>query len=126
MVAVPSCVLQRWFALESCDDGYAGSTTGAVGTVTAAGWERTTRSELQDCDSGNSGRCADTSCNNSFIHVLGKPSHFAGDEASWKSWSFVMLSFSEAVSLELRALMEKGHMTNVNLTPSEGAERARG
>ena len=36
----------------------------------------------------------------------------AGDEASWKSWSFVMLSFSAAVSPELRALMEKAR-TNV-------------
>ena len=27
------------------------------------------------------------------MRVLGKPSIFAGDEASWKSWSFVMLSF---------------------------------
>ena len=41
------------------------------------------------------------------MRVLGKPSIFAGDEASWKSWSFVMLSFSAAVSPELRALMEK-------------------
>ena len=57
------------------------------------------------------------------MRVLGKPSHFAGDEASWKSWSFVMLSFSAAVSPELRAL-EKAittadDMRNVNLTPSE-------
>ena len=37
--------------------------------------------------------------------VLGKPSNFAGDEASWKSWSFVMPYFSAAVSPELRALM---------------------
>ena len=55
---------------------------------------------------------------------LGKPSNFAGDEASWKSWSFVMLSFSAAVSPELRALMEKvrktaDDMRNVNLTPAE-------
>ena len=42
------------------------------------------------------------------MRVLGKPSIFAGDEASWKGWSFVMLSFSAAVSPELRALMEKG------------------
>ena len=42
------------------------------------------------------------------MRVLGKPSIFAGDEASWKSWSFVTLSFSAAVSPELRALMEKG------------------
>ena len=39
-------------------------------------------------------------------------------------WSFVMLSFSAAVSPELRALMEKARTTadamrNVNLTPSE-------
>ena len=31
----PSCVLRRWFALESCHDGYVGRTTGAVGTFTA-------------------------------------------------------------------------------------------
>ena len=58
------------------------------------------------------------------MRVLGKPSNFAGDEASWKSWSFVMLSFSAAVSPELRALMEKARTTaddmrNVNLTPAE-------
>ena len=41
------------------------------------------------------------------MRVLGKPSIFAGDEASWKGWSFVMLSFSAAVSPELRALMKK-------------------
>ena len=56
--------------------------------------------------------------------VLGKPSNFAGDEASWKSWSFVMLSFSATVSSDLRALMEKAgtaatDMRNVNLTSSE-------
>ena len=39
------------------------------------------------------------------MRVLGTPSNFAGDEASWKSWSFVMLSFSAAVSPELRTLM---------------------
>ena len=55
------------------------------------------------------------------MRVLGKPSNFAGDEASWKSWSFVMLSLSAAVSPELRALMEKARTTaadmrNVNLT----------
>ena len=32
------------------------------------------------------------------MRALGKPSEFAGDEASWKSWSFVMLSFSAEVS----------------------------
>ena len=58
------------------------------------------------------------------MRVLGNPSEFAGDEASWKSWSLVMLSFSAAVSPELRALMEKARMTaddmrNVNLTPAE-------
>ena len=58
------------------------------------------------------------------MRVLGKPSIFAGDEASWKSWSFVMLSFSAAVSPELRALMEKARSTaddmrNVNLTAAE-------
>ena len=58
------------------------------------------------------------------MRVLGKPSNFAGDEASWKSWSFVMLSFSAAVSPEVRALMEKARTTaedmrNVYLTPSE-------
>ena len=52
------------------------------------------------------------------------PSNFAGDEASWYSWTFVMLSFSAAVSPELRALTEKARTTaddmrNVNLTPSE-------
>ena len=55
------------------------------------------------------------------MRVLGKPSIFAGDEASWKGWSFVMLSFSAAVSPELRALMEKARinvddMLNVHLT----------
>ena len=58
------------------------------------------------------------------MRVLGKPSIFAGDEASWKSWSFVMLSFSAAVSPELRALMEKARinvddMLNVHLTSAE-------
>ena len=58
------------------------------------------------------------------VRVLGKPSIFAGDEASWKSWSFVMLSFSAAVSPELRALMEKARinvddMLNVHLTSAE-------
>ena len=58
------------------------------------------------------------------MRVLGKPSNFAGDEASWKSWCFVMLPFSAAVSHELRALMEKARTTaedmrNVNLTRSE-------
>ena len=58
------------------------------------------------------------------MRVLGKPSIFAGDEASWKSWSFVMLSFSAAVSPELRALMEKARinvddMLNVHLTSPE-------
>ena len=58
------------------------------------------------------------------MRVLGKPSIFAGDEASWKSWSFVMLSFSAAVSPERRALMEKARtnvadMLNVNLTAAE-------
>ena len=32
MVAEPSCVLRRGFALELCHDGYVGRTTGAVGT----------------------------------------------------------------------------------------------
>ena len=59
------------------------------------------------------------------MRVLGKPSIFAGDEASWKSWSFVMLSFSAAVSPELRALMEKAR-TNVAASGEETAERARG
>ena len=31
--------------------------------------------------------------------VLGKPSNFAGDEASWKSWSFIMLSGVEQAAL---------------------------
>ena len=58
------------------------------------------------------------------MRVVGNPSNFAGDEASWKSWSFVMLSFSVAGSSELRALLEKARTTaddmrNVNLTPSE-------
>ena len=58
------------------------------------------------------------------MRELGKPSIFAGDEASWKSWSFVMLSFSAAVSPELRALMEKARinvddMLNVHLTSAE-------
>ena len=42
------------------------------------------------------------------MRVLGKSSNFAVDEESWKSWSFVMLSFSAAVSPELRTLMKKG------------------
>ena len=55
---------------------------------------------------------------------LGKPCKLAGDKESWKSWSFVMLSFSSAVSPELRALMEKARTTaddmrNVNLTLAE-------
>ena len=58
------------------------------------------------------------------MRVLWTPSNFAGDEASWKSWSFVMLPFCAAVSPELRALMEKARTTaddmeNVNLTPTE-------
>ena len=58
------------------------------------------------------------------MRVLEKPSIFAGDEASWKGWSFVMLSFSAAVSPELRALMEKARinvddMLNVHLTSAE-------
>ena len=58
------------------------------------------------------------------MRVLGKPSIFAGDEASWKSWSFVMLSLSAAVSPELRAFTEKARtnvvdMLNVNLTAAE-------
>ena len=58
------------------------------------------------------------------MRVLGKPSIFAGDEASWKGWSFVMLSFSAAVSPELRALMQKARinvdgMLNVHLTSAE-------
>ena len=58
------------------------------------------------------------------MRVLGKSSIFAGDEASWKSWSFVMLSFSAAVPPELRTLIEKARTTasdmlNVNLTASE-------
>ena len=58
------------------------------------------------------------------MRVLGKPSIFAGDDASWKSWSFVMLSFSAAVSPELLALMEKARtnvadMLNVHLTSAE-------
>ena len=48
----------------------------------------------------------------------------AGTTTSWKSWSFVMLSFSAAVSPELRALMEKARinvddMLNVHLTSAE-------
>ena len=42
------------------------------------------------------------------MHVLGNPSNFAGDEASWKSSRIVRLSFSAAVSPELRALMVEG------------------
>ena len=58
------------------------------------------------------------------LRVLGKPSIFAGDEASWKSWSFVMLSFSPTVSPELRTLRKKARTTasdmlNVNLTAPE-------
>ena len=37
------------------------------------------------------------------MRVLGKHPNFAGDEASWKSWSFVILSLFAAVSPELRA-----------------------
>ena len=48
------------------------------------------------------------------------------DEASWKSWSFVMLPFSATVSPELGALMITARTTvddtrNVNLAPSEQA-----
>ena len=58
------------------------------------------------------------------MRVLGEPSNFAGDEASWKSWSFVMLSSSAAVSPALRALLEKARIAvtdvrNVNLTAAE-------
>ena len=58
------------------------------------------------------------------MRVLEKPSNSAGDEASWKSWSFVTWSFSAAVSPELRTLMEKARttaddMTNLNFTPAE-------
>ena len=53
MVAEPSCVLRRWFALEPCTDGDVRRATGAVGTSTAPGWQRTAGSELQDYDSGN-------------------------------------------------------------------------
>ena len=134
MVAERSCVLRRWFALESRHDGHVGIATGAVGTGTAACWERTAGRELQDCDSGKGGWCAGHPCDNSFM-CLGKPFNFAGDEASWKSWSFVMQSLSAAVSPELRALMEKARTTaedmrNVNLTLSEQVwgrqERRRG
>ena len=122
MVADPSCALRRWFvALESCHDGYVGRTTGAVGAITAAGWECTAGSELQDCDSS-----ATTTPSASMVdmRVLGKPSNFPGEEPSWKSWSFVMYSFSAAVSPELGALTEKARTTaddmrNVNLTPAE-------
>ena len=66
MVAEPSCVLRRCFvALESCHDDHVGRTIGAVGTVTAAGWECFASSELQDCESGISGRCDNTYCDNS-------------------------------------------------------------
>ena len=102
---------------------------GAVGAISAASWDCTAGSELQDFDSGTSGKCDNTNCDNSVCldgrHACArKPSNFAGDEASWKSWSFVMLSFSAAVSPELRALMEKvrttaDDMRNVNLTPAE-------
>ena len=66
--------------------------------------------------------CATTSAASMVdMRVLGEPSIFAGDEASW---CFVMLSFSAAVSPELRALMEKARtnvadMLNVKLTPAE-------
>ena len=58
------------------------------------------------------------------VRVLGKPSNFAGDEASWKSWCFVMLSSSAAVSPAPRALLEKARIAgtdvrNVNLTATE-------
>ena len=49
MVAERGCVLRLWFvALESCHDGYVGRTAGAVGTITAAGWDFTASSELHD------------------------------------------------------------------------------
>ena len=72
-------------------------------------------SELQDCDSGDSGRCCNnSSCDENSIcldgrhaRARGNPLNFAGDEASWKSWSFVRLSFSAAVSPELRALIDE-------------------
>ena len=58
------------------------------------------------------------------MRVLGKPSNFAGDEALWKSFSFIMPCFSAAVSPELLAPTEKARTTaedmrNVNLTLAE-------
>ena len=99
MVAEPSYLQRRWFvAQESCHDDYVGRTTGAVGTVTAAGWDCIASSELQGCDSGATPTATTSSALMVDMRVLGKPSNFAGEEASWKSWSFVMLSFSAAVS----------------------------
>ena len=113
MVLEPSCELRRWFA---CYDGNVGRTAGAVGTVTATGWERTAGSEFQDCDYGNSG--IDTSCNNNSIcldgqHACARETLYLcwRTERSSKSCSFVVLSFSAAVWPELRALMEKARTT---------------
>ena len=92
-----ACCVWRWFAPESCHDGY-------VGRIRhRSRWDRTAGNELQDCDSGNSGSCAGPPCDNNFIclmRVLGKPFNFAADETSRKGWSFVMLSFTAAVSPE--------------------------
>ena len=56
------------------------------------------------------------------MHVLGKPSHFAGNGAPWISWNFVMVSFSPAFSellLWKKARTTADDMRNVNLTPFE-------
>ena len=137
MVAEPSCVQRRWIVLESWHVGYVGRATGTVVSCTAASWNCAAGDKLQDIatleiapNTPGAGTATSTtvatvpSTSMVDIRVLGKPSNFAGDEALWKSWSFVMLSFSAAVSPELRALMEKSRVAvtgvrNVNLTAAE-------
>ena len=130
MVAEPSCVLRRWFALNP--------------VTVATSEERLEQLEQALQQAGNALQAANyriatletaagapatlvtttSSASNVGMRLLGKPSNYAGDEASWKRWSFVMLSFSAAVSPELRALMEKARTTaedmrHVHLTLSE-------
>ena len=131
MVAEPRCVPRRWLGLESCHEGYVGRTTEQLErSLQQAGnalQAANCRIATLETAAGAPTPLATTTPSASMVdlRVLGKPSHFAGDdEAPWKSWSFVMLSFSAAVSPELRALMEKARTTaddmrNVNLTPSE-------
>ena len=115
-------MLRRWFvALESCHDDYVGRTTGAVGNghcnrLGVHCKQRTTGLRLWNQWQVRQHSLVD-------MRVLGTPSNFPGDEAPWKSWSSVMLSFS-AASLARAAWMLKARTTaddmrNVNLTPAE-------